>query len=493
MRHTLLLIAALAICVLSSACNKKKGPVPKQAPKDHGPLVPPALVAQLEQGVMKQVKANQARSCVRPVLRGSAVAGKADQAVVALFGPAAGSPVAACMASAERYKKALMAAMAAPGPAPAELTRLVKACEPLYAQVQQAVAHGDACSPYLAGRRGIDRLGPVLLMARVVVLRMRELAAGKQELAAARLGLDFARLTQDLARGEGAPVVAGIVGKAAAVVVLQAGLRPLLDRWKGRGAVKSLIAVAEELEALERTEPPFVHMLRFETTGFVLQSILPQLKGETWTPPGGFEDGVNKHPALAAKEKKAGALKTKKMRGVSEKDELALVWLASTDTIERLIAACPTTATADACARGMKAASEAIQAESAGTRFKRLFKVATSPTPRKAVRQWILAILKAVGAPAFHKYVGNYAARAFLLRAARLHALAALERTRGGKCPDLVKEDASRGLPLNDPATGKPLRVKKGKRGVFTLQPPAAPPDGVLGKYHDLSYVLTCK
>ncbi len=115
-----------------------------------------------------------------------------------------------------------------------------------------------------------------------------------------------------------------------------------------------------------------------------------------------------------------------------------------------------------------------------------------APDPRKEVRQWILAILKAVGGPAFHKYVGNYAGRAFLLRAARVHALVAAERARARKCPDLTGEAAAARLPLEDPATGQPLRATGGKAGAVTLQPSAAT-GGVLGKYHKLSYVLTCK
>jgi hypothetical protein len=114
--------------------------------------------------------------------------------------------------------------------------------------------------------------------------------------------------------------------------------------------------------------------------------------------------------------------------------------------------------------------------------------VATSPDPRKEVRQWILAILKAVGAPAFHKYVGTYAARSFLLRAARVHAATASQRAKTGKCPDLT----ARAQAVDDVAMGRPMRVTRGSKGVLTLQPPAEA-GGVLGKYYDLSYALTCK
>ena len=496
MRNMVWIIAATLLFPLG-ACNKKKGPGPaaKAAPKKAGPLVPPATMARQEQGVMEQVKKNQARQCTRPVLRGQATGGRADADMVALIRPAEGTPLAVCTGEAQRLKKELAAAMASARPVSKELARLVKKCEPMYAQVKKAVAHGDACSPYLAGRRGLDKLGPLMVMSRVMVLRMRELARARKRAEAARLGLDFVRLTQDIQRGEGGPVVAGILGKVAAATVLRHGLRPLLDGWKGRGAAAPLAAVATELLTLEQTEPPFGQMLRYETTGFVLQNILPRLKGEKWTPPGGFEQGIVKHPALAAKDTaKALKLKTKRMPGVSEREELAMVWLASTDTIERLAKACPPKANAEACARGIAAESAAIRAESSESKLKRMLKVALGPDPRKEVRQWIVGILKAVGAPAFNKYVGNYATRALLLRAARIHALAAAQKAKTGKCPDLTSEAASDALPLRDPGTGKPLRVEAGKKkGTFVLRPADAPADKVLGKYYGLSYELKCR
>ena len=495
MRYTIwITVATLTLCL--GACNKKKAPRPgaKASPQKFAPLVPPETMARLEQGIMEQVKQNQARKCVRPVLRGQAIGGAADEDMVALLKPAKGSDLAVCVDEARRLKKELTAAVAASKPPAGELAKLVKTCEPMMVQMQKAVAHGDACSPYLAGKRGLHRLAPLVALARVVVLRMRVLAKAGKKLQAAQLGTDLLRLSQDVQRGEGGPVVAGILGKVAAVTVLEAGLRPLLDGWKGRAAAAPLAALAAELLTLEQTEPPFAHMLRYETSGFALQNILPRLKGEKWTPPGGFEAGIIKHPALAAKEKsKIPALKTRKMRGVSEAEELAMVWLASTDTIERLIKACPVKATAEACARGMVTESEAIRAESSQSKLKRMFKVATAADPRKEVRQWIIGILKAVGAPAFNKYVGNYATRALLLRAARIHTLAALQRAKTGKCPDLTSEASSDTLPLRDPGTGKPLRVEKGKKGVYLLRPSDAPADRALGKYYDKSYELSCR
>ena len=497
MRCSIWILATTLVFSLG-ACNKKKSsePVGKTPPKPP-PLVSPETLAGLEQGIMQQVKQNQARKCVRPVLRGQATSGNADKDMVALIRPAEGSPLATCLAEARRLKKELTAAVASAKAPTGEVARLIKKCESLYAQVARAVTHGDACSPYLAGRRGLDRLGPLLAISKVVVLRMRALARALKKLQAAQLGLDFVRLSQDVQRGEGGTVVAGILGKTAAMTVLESGLRPLLAGWKGRAAATPLAAVAAELEVLEQTEPPFVHLLRYQTTGFVLQSILPQLKGETWTPPGGFEQGIVVHPAKAARVAKnkpnAAGLKTKKMRGVSEKEELALVWLASTDTIERLVKACPANARAEACARGILKESEAIRVESRQSKVKRLFKVALAPAPRKEIRQWILAILKAVGAPAFNKYVGNYATRALALRAARIQALASLQKAKTGKCPDLTNAAAAQKLPLRDPGTGQPLRVEKGKKGTVLLRPSAAPADRVLGKYYTLSYTVRCR
>lgn len=287
-------------------------------------------------------------------------------------------------------------------------------------------------------------------------------------------------------------MVAGIVGKVAAQNVLAGGLRPLLDGWKGKDAAAPLAEVARQLRVLEQSEPPFGQMLRYETTGFVLQSLLPRLKGEKWIPPGGFEYAVKVHPAAAAKQQKKNArIKARRLRGVSERDELALVWLSSSDTIELLIAACPASATAEACAAAMKRASMELHRESPKTRLARMLELRGSKKPTQVIRGWILDVLRAVGAPPYHKYMGRHAGRSFFLRATRVHALVAAQRARSGRCPDLTADGAATSFPLEDPATGRELHLKKTPNGV-QLQPPAAAAGRPLGHYYRLKYVVQC-
>jgi hypothetical protein len=223
--------------------------------------------------------------------------------------------------------------------------------------------------------------------------------------------------------------------------------------------------------------------LRYELTGFALQHMLPAVKGRGWVPPGGLDEDLD--PAKGgAPLMKTGA----SFDGIGEQDQIYLAWIAGLDNARRMVAACPATANAEACARGLDRAAEQAAKEAEQSQLKRLVKLGLGRQPNEQLKKGILDVLRSVAAPAFTKYVARYAERAFLLRALRIHAALA-GRAATGRCPadlkQLIFADAA-GLG-RDPASGRPLRLAASDDG-FVVRPSK----GVREEYDALSYAMRC-
>lgn len=433
-------------------------------------LVSEAELTPLQAALNAFVTESQARRCPVPPLRGEARPGRADAAIEAILRPSTPELVA-CAEAAERHRDAL--AKQADGEPDPEVLEVVEACDALDDAVHAAAAHEDACSPYLAGRRGLPKILRALALGRAVAARAQTHArAGRQE-EALSLALDWLRVTQHLSRGPGAPLLAAMAGNAAVDTMIQGVVAPLL----GPGASATLAERAErELALLLDGEPRFADLLAYERYALPLQTVLPGLRGRGWEPPGGFDEG--------GRPMEGGTLGAE-FPGVGEREALMLAWIAMDRNGERMTAACPPEATLTECRTGLARLQDATlakQPKGLGS----LLAVAAAEDQRAAVRDQILTILESIAQPSFARYVDRLALRRFQLAAARVHAAVAVSRARTGTCPTVAELEAPHWAErLQVPGVAEAMTVEASDVGIV-LTPPAEIVDGAR------RYVVTC-
>jgi len=441
-------------------------------------LVPPEELARLEQEAMDAAEANRKRACPRPVLRGDGIQERADEKLVAVIESDA---FKLCFDHVKEASEVIDEYLDNPGeskPSP-ELARVDQLCRPLVDAVGDAIEYEDACSPYLAGRRGLPALVSLIRGGRAMgVLVVQALDRGHTE-DALNFGLDWIRLTQDVARGEGAPLIVGMVAVAAVKPVFKA-LRFVLTRPAGM-APEMLARVEKELGMLLATEPEFAHFLAYERFGLPLHMILPQLKGPEYVPPGGFDHDRMEFP---------GEIAGKELEGISPRQQVALAWVAMSESLGRMLAACPAGKTPEVCFRALEKVGEQMMEEARKGQLLRSVKVLLSPEPDQLIRDWMLDILKSISVPAFTKYVARLASRSFHLAALRLHVVL----RRQGKKENLTREELAQPRWrrfLVDPASGRPLRLSFPGPGVMEVRPAADSFGGDNQEYGQLSYEVS--
>ncbi len=308
----------------------------QEAPAPAALLVGPTELTALEDALMAAVEQNRNRRCPRPVLRGKPLDGPADEAMVAVVeSDALKDCYDAVKEARDEVQAYLMADFGAKEPPAAVLTK----CKGLPAALAKAVAHADACSPYLFGRRGSPSLLPVVRGANAAAILVRERAREGQWESSFQLATDALRFYQDLGRGPGASLIAAMVGTAAFEHVIDDGLRPALEA--GVLPEKLQAMVLKELGLLMASEPRFCDFLAYERHGMPLQLLLPRLKGEGWTPPGGFDADLLDETGKPRPYVEEG----KVMAGMTHDQEAALSWAAMDKIHARMEAACRSAAT----------------------------------------------------------------------------------------------------------------------------------------------------
>ncbi|MBI2892253.1 MAG: hypothetical protein HYY06_01785 [Deltaproteobacteria bacterium] len=437
-------------------------------------LVPEAEIAELKRSLMATMAENRTRVCKRPLLRGQALEGSADEDIRALIEPT--GDLAACLeatrADGVREALAFPAAEGAEEPPirtarplgdPASLTPAIQEvdarCGMLPEAIGRAVGHEDACSPYLTGRRPEPSLLPYLGVCRAVAARARHLGQEGQLAPALRLLFDALRLGQDLSRGGPGLLIPMMSAAGGELLLPQAEV--LLQ--SGALSAEDASSLASELDTLIANEVHWSEFLRGEYADMALYMVLPQLEPAGWVPPGGWPDGMGSPTGQDA----SGALRTKSM-GLPPRDEEALAWVALDETTRGKRAACPASATLQTCIAAL--ARLTTETVARGTK---LGLPPLSRGPTKATRRQILDILEGIAAPADAKYARRYARRLARLAAMRIH----LEARRAATCP--AEGDFGR-TPLQEllspAALGGTLGVVRADGGVDV-----APPDWLAG------------
>lgn len=300
----------------------------------------------------------------------------------------------------------------------AALVREVRtACEPLWRALQAAVQHSDACSPYLAGRRGYSATeGKLGTVGRFAALRARAESAGAP-LAAAQSLIDLLRFAHDVARG-GPPLTTALLRNMlfrSAIPELEAILN---EKPFGSAELETL---GRELAVLARTEPDPRDSVAGDEQLMMPISCVAPFKPAGWEPPGLPRD---LRGLLAEHQREFGGRQ-----------------------VEHL-ASC------------QKAYQEKRQRREIAK---------AAPTPYDgalALRARETADQKEGG---LSKYVFRLGESAFLLSAARLHVAARLAALRKGAWPT-VEETARLPEARGDSFTGRPLQIAR--QGDFLVVSP---------------------
>ncbi len=419
------------------------------------PLVDEAETAAAEAAFLAEVAANQTRQCTRPVLRGEPTPGSASEDMQAVL---AGSPdTAACRTALEEASQLLhrslydadpaaadgavtwpertgntvRAASAAPSAAGDDnsdddsdqqaIQALITTCEPLVARIQQAVQHGDACSPYLPGVRGQHTDVSLLASIQILALTARaHFARGELERGAS-LALDGVRFAHDVMRG-GASILSVVVASHSLDAVIGV-LETQLNQPQPFGDA-TLARIDRELATLIGTTPHPRSYLRGELQHTQLYGLLPQAKGPEWTPPGGWGPAP-RAPAPAANDDDAEA-------------GAWIPFLSMKALAETILAGCRDDEAPSRC-RAHVIAEQRRLAAAAGERDELVAALATGAADddtRARAQDQIGVVLQQVMVSSFDRYIHSEGAHRFRLAALRMHVAYRRRAEAEGSCPD---------------------------------------------------------
>jgi len=439
-------------------------------------LVDPAEIERLEAQLWEKVRENQLRKCERPVLRGKAAPGSADEAIIAVL---EGEAFTECFDAVKEASKEIREWLTSDAPSAEPPGGVLTLCAKLPQAVTSAVAHTDACSPYLFGRRGMPKMIKAVQAGKALAVLVRVMAREGKVDEAVALGLDSVRFFQDLARGEGASLLTSMIGVVSAREVVMEGLRPALQGGAPTAAVlKRSIA---ETKALLASEIDFCDSLAYEHYGMALQMLLPALKPCGWTPPGGYDEG-HKPKKVDRPAPTPGSLQW---------NESAVAWLGMERVHVLLAKACRSGQTIMEKKRAMEAAGEALLKRSQKPVWRRYLAIIAAKDPKAELRDWIIDILSGIAIPSMGGYATKYYERRFSLEAIQLHMQFIAARSNKGTCPSI---DALRSLADASAPKGElPLQVSMSQDGAISILPPKAYCDELDEEDSPPSYTFTCK
>ena len=464
------LIALCAAALLFVSCGEKKDPI-FEDPLGDLTFDDQAKAAAKE--FLDIAKANATKSCPRPVLRGTPLPGKAAEDIIAVVETRGEDDTCASALSSldERWvlehcadnsgaaedgfpRRRLCAIspkeFAAGSWALEDFESRRARCQSTLDALHRAVAHEDACSPYLPGVRKVEDYGKKYrrLTSLIVMTALKNDRAGETQKSVESL-LDLLRFNQDLHRG-GTSLAEVEVAREVSTAAISA-LERLLDRPEPLGA-PLLAQIDKELAALIASAPLPYEFLVGDTASSALYDALPMTLGPRWSPPG----------------KRIGALS-----GPSFYSETTgRRWLVALRGVKLAFErACGPSDSNRACAQRM----EALAAE-ARDRF---------PAEQKSIRQWLDWIRDPKSAPPtghtplslfvvagedYSSCIREHGQTQFYLGALRLLARYRALAEETSSCPGIEAFDRTDFSDARiDPYSGEPLRVEAVGPGRFVV------------------------
>ena len=419
-------------------------------------LVPPAQITKMKQDFQQTILANSRRRCLRPVLRGEARDGSARALMLAVR---EGTPTTArchrmlvgsldinnTLLLPQRPGHWLQTARPLGDPAAfGGLAGVLATTRPgALATMQAAVAHEDACNPYLPGVRGAAPAQVLLNLSKATGVTAHRWLSTRHQHEAAKLLMDALRFNQDMRRG-GVDFVEGMISVAA-----MSYLVPVVELLLNSPAVvddKLLDQLQRELGLLLESEPHPSSMIQGDLENMILNLIRPNLEAPGWTPPGGWGD--NKPP-----------------RDDGDDDHLhphdfqAIAWLASLSIIEQLPKVCPGDSLPATCHRGMLAMVK--KPETSYRKMMDMVRLLSSVDREDVYRRKFLKIMQS-SMESLLQYVPRSGAARFLMATMRLHVVYRRLAQKQQRCPDLSAFDRAPLKALRtDPYSGNPMRISR--------------------------------
>jgi hypothetical protein len=481
---TIALFALAALII--SGCPGESG---KESSK---PVTRPALVSKaelktLEDQAMTEIEKYRQMKCPRPVLRGKALPGSGNADMIAVIEGT--SETADCRKLLKDKSEELFEALSFeentpvagrpargwrearplndPKAATDQLLFIEGACSQAINLVRRAVKYEEACSPYLPGRRGEPALITHVRILRVLAAAARRYLVEGRTREGVDLLLDGLRFGQDMSRG-GSSLIEAMVSSAAGKALFQV-LELAFNQPKPIGE-KYLDTISKELSLLIETEVHPGTILRGEMWTMILYSIMPAVKGKGWVPPGGW--GTEGRPADSADQDVLGS----KVFGASPKDDMAVAWMATLETGQEQIKACPTDKLPIECHNNLLELAKKTEATADDylDRINRVWTKNNTEDKIKEIRRQVIDILKGVAAPAYNKYIAKMGQARFLLAALKLHVEYRRLAEKTKTCPDAKAFDKEPLRSLrNDPYSGKPILIETPSAGSFVLRSPS--------------------
>jgi len=454
-------ILALATIVSVAACDQcSEGGT--SGGQDLPRLFTDTEIEVFERSARAAGRENALRECKRAPLRGAAVPGKADGAIVALIEPEKGGEIEACLAlvgeRGDELSKALregesralsQRASALGSDESAGVLGIVEArCAPVLSKMREALQHEDACSAYLPGRREKpDRLINLVRLSEVAAVFARKARREGRAREAAEIALDGLRFNQDLCRGGSEMIFAMLstVGTGR----LAAELSALIGGPRDQVTEELLSEIDGELSALIEGEPHPADILLAEGLGWVLE----------------HSRGTQRQEA----EGEGGLLDTSSM-GLDRRDEDAASSFAIKGVTERLAAACREAETFAQCRLRLDAEVARLEKAASGNSLAAVGRQLASDEPREAVRRRALDVLEAMGAGAYGNYLDWQAGRPVVVAALRFEVAVRREAIRLGRCPEIQDlAEADLGEARTDPLSRESLVVTYTYPGLFVV------------------------
>jgi hypothetical protein len=465
-----LLVATTLAC---SACGEKENPIIEDPFEDLS-FEEQAKAAAHE--FLAIAKANATKSCKRPVLRGTPLPGKAADDIIAAVEPAGEND--SCLLSLTEEKDLRLrnfyfgyGEFSQDGFPPRKLgtvrpfdndskTRepfdhLLTACAPALVRAGKAVAHTDACSPYLPGVRKIkneDGYSMHVRFTMLVAVSMIERARAGERKIVLEMILDQIRFEQDLHRG-GTSLINAMIATAGTGRLVPV-LEWILNRPDPLGS-PLLAQIDREFAALVASEPHPSEFLDGDTVDTAVFSALPMLLGPRWSPPGKVIGKPDEAIAF-------GPINARLMLVTEHRNRLAY------------LIACRPENTPAACFFNMDEMSEKA--------------ADTYNTDRKSRSRWVEWIrdparvrpngetpsfVSFLSLVAFKNYVLKHGQTRFYLGALRLLARYRALAEKTGSCPGIEAFDRPDFADARiDPYSGKPLRVEVVGDGRFLVSSP---------------------
>ncbi len=438
-----------ALLILTSCRRDAKQTSPDELARQARSLVSEDAINGEVKAIEEARARDRARVCVRPVLRGAALPGRAGPQLSAMLEGKEHAPCHQLLSKGKggaRLFQALFEPSRAPfelvpmrqSPDPAVVRSIVKVCEPALARLTAALQRGDACTPF--SERWPREPGRMVAINMVLAARAWELLREDEPAsdgAAASLLLDGLRYGQDLARGQAGPGPLALSTTASLAPV------PVLANLLGRArplASELLLRIERELGVLLESEPPVADYLR----GYEL------------------DDGLHSVRELQDRA-----------RPRDERGGVVLVRRAWRDVLAARLQVCPPTASLESCVAGIQQVARKARSEAEATeRAVRGRMAAPKGDPRALLEEVQLALVaifrgrlsaeKTLPTP----LLVRVAQRRFLLAALRLHAAA--RRLAADACAptrDALQREPLRSLAV-DPTSGRPLTVTAERGGL---------------------------